>query len=62
MKSNISTIEKMLDKVETGGASKFPLKHRDQRIYWLIQHMFDQQIYMYQNKVHSCNDRTVNIY
>ena len=62
VRRNISTIEKMLDKVEKEGGGKFPLKHRDQKIFWVIQHVFDQQIYMYQNKVHSCRDRIVNIY
>lgn len=52
----------MLDKVEKQGGGKFPLKHRDQKIFWVIQHVFDQQMYMYQNKVHSCSDRIVNIY
>jgi hypothetical protein len=62
VRRNISTIEKMLNKVEQEGEGKFPLKHRDQKIFWMIQHLFDQQMYMYQNKVQSCNDRIVNIY
>jgi len=62
VKRNISTIGKMLDKVEQEGDGMFPLKQRDQNIYWVIQHIFDQQMYMYQNKVHSCSDRIVNIY
>lgn len=62
VKRNISTIEKMIDKVESEAAGRFPLKQRDQKILWVIQHVFDQQMYMYQNKVHSCSDRIVNIY
>lgn len=62
VKRNITTIEKMLDKVEKEGDGRFPLKHRDQRIFWVIRHIFDQQNYMYRNKVHSCSDRIVNIY
>ena len=62
VKRNISTIDKMLTEVEMDGDGMFPLKHRDQRIHWVIQHVFDQQMYMYQNKVHKCNDRIVNIY
>jgi IS5 family transposase len=62
VRRNISTIEKMLDKAEQEGNGKFPLKHRDQKIFWVIQHLFEQQMYMYQNKVHSCSDRIVNIY
>ena len=62
LRRNLSTIDKMLDKEEQEGGDRFPMNKRDQRIYWVIQHVFDQQMYMYQNKVHSCNDRIVNIY
>jgi IS5 family transposase len=62
VKRNISTVETMLDKVEGEMNGRFPLKHRDQKIFWVVQHVFDQQMYMYQNKVHKCNDRIVNIY
>ena len=61
VRRNISTIEKMLDKVEHV-QKEFPLKHRDQKIYWVVQHLFDQQMYMYRNKSHKCSDRIVNIY
>jgi IS5 family transposase len=62
VRRNLSTLEKMLDKVEQEEGCRFPLKKRDQRIYWVVQHVFDQQMFMYQNKVHSCSDRIVNIY
>ena len=62
LRRNISTIEKMLDKVELEYDGRFPLKKRDQQILWVVQHVFDQQNYMYRNKVHSCSDRIVNIY
>ena len=62
IKRNISTIDKMFAKVEKEGAGRFPFKHRDQKTYWVIQHVFNQQMYMYQNKVHKCNDRIVDIY
>lgn len=52
----------MIDKAERERDCKFPLKQRDQKIFWVIQHEFDQQMYNYQNKVHSCGDRIVNIY
>ncbi|HUX55925.1 MAG TPA: transposase [Bacteroidales bacterium] len=61
VRRNISTIEKMLDKIEHI-QKEFPLKHRDQKIYWVVQHLFDQQMYMYRNKSHKCSDRIVNIY
>ena len=48
VRRNISTIEKMLNECEKG-KDLFPLNHRDQRIYWVIQHLFDQQMYMYKN-------------
>jgi IS5 family transposase len=62
LRRNLSTIEKMLDQVEKKTGGRFPLEKRDQRIYWVVQHVFAQQMYMYQNKVHSCSDRIVNIY
>ena len=61
LRRNISAIGKMLDRVEQEG-SGFPLNQRDQKIFWVLQHIFDQQMYMYQNKVHSHCDRIVNIY
>jgi len=61
VRRNISTIEKMLNEVEPE-LGKFPLVPRDQKIYWVIQHLFDQQMYMYRNKTHKCSDRIVNIY
>ena len=61
VRRNISTIEKMLNECEKG-KDLFLLNHRDQRVYWVILHLFDQQMYMYKNKVHKCNDRIVNIY
>ena len=39
-----------------------PLSKRDQKIYWVIQHMYGQQQYMYDNKTHSVKNRIVNIY
>ncbi len=53
---------KCLIKLSREGDGRFPLKQRDQKIFWVIQHVFDQQMYMYQNKVHSHSDRIVNIY
>ena len=61
VRRNLSTMENMLNASEHSG-NGFPLKHRDQRIYWVIQHIFDQQMYMYRNKIHKCDDRIVNIY
>lgn len=35
---------------------------RDLRIYWVIQHIFKQQQFMFENKVHRHPDRIVSIY
>ncbi|MBA7552290.1 hypothetical protein ES705_44848 [subsurface metagenome] len=51
----------MLDEFEHSG-KEFPLKHRDQKIYWVLQQLYNQQMYMYRNKMHKCSDRIVNIY
>ncbi|MBK7480480.1 MAG: hypothetical protein IPI69_12705 [Bacteroidales bacterium] len=56
---NLKSIDKLLDK--TGG-TRFPLGHRDQRIYWVIQHIYSQQAQMYNEHTHSIENRIVNIY
>jgi len=40
----------------------FPLEHRDQRMFWVIQHIYDQQAKMYKEHTHSVDNRIVNIY
>ena len=78
LKRNFSHIEKLLDHITElkrkeliSGAlfamknpfpERFPSSKRDQKIYWVIQHIYRQQRYMYDNKVHSVPDRIVNIY
>jgi hypothetical protein len=42
--------------------SRFPLPKRDQRIYWVLQLLYRQQKYMYDEKVHSVADRITNIF
>jgi len=56
---NLGHIDKMLDHI---GSEPFPLDKRDQKIYWVLQHIYRQQDEMYKNKTHSCSDRIVNIY
>lgn len=41
---------------------RFPLSWRDQKIYWVIQLLYEQQQQMYDDKMHSVKDRVVNIY
>ncbi len=59
LRRNIKTIHHLLDKAEK---RSFPLDKRDQRIFFVIQHILDQQMAMYRNKSHSTDDRIVNIY
>jgi hypothetical protein len=40
----------------------FPLEHQDQRIYWVTQHIYEQQAQMYNEHTHSIENRIVNIY
>ena len=78
LKRNLSHIEKLLDQItllrqnqELPGMipgmkdaypMRFPCSKTDQKIYWVIQHIYQQQKYMYDNNVHSVADRIVNIY
>jgi hypothetical protein len=77
VKRNLGYIEILLDAVEQkkkvqnmGGIFpwtdpypyKFPLSKRDQKIYWVLQHIYEQQQYMYDQKIHSVSNRIVNIY
>jgi len=59
LRRNIKTIHQLLDKAEK---LPFPLDIRDQKIFFVIQHVYDQQMAMYRNKLHSTDDRIVNIY
>lgn len=59
LRRNIKTIHKLLDLFEH---RKFPLTKRDQKIFWVIQLLYDQQQEMYREKKHSVKDRIVNIY
>jgi hypothetical protein len=56
---NLKSIDKLLDKVPD---MSFPLEYRDQRIFWVIQHLYDQQAKMYKEHTHSVDNRIVNIY
>lgn len=78
LKRNLSYIEKLLNQIESqrrpeqlsgtftdikdSYPCKFPLPKRDQKIYWVIQHIYGQQYYMYHEKTHSVKDRIVNIH
>jgi len=59
LRRNIKSIHGLLDKAEN---QPFPLDARDQKIFFIIQHILDQQMGMYLNRTHSTEDRIVNIY
>lgn len=59
LRRNLKTIGNMLDHLVE---EPFPFMPRDQRIYWVIQHVYGQQEAMWRSKTHRCADRIVNIY
>lgn len=59
LRRNLKTINNLLDQAED---RPFPLTHRDQKIFWVIQQIYDQQMKMYKSCTHSISDRIVNIY
>jgi len=58
LRRNLNSIDKILD---TAPGMSFPLEYRDQRIYWVIQNIYDQQTKMYKEHTHSVDNRIVNI-
>jgi hypothetical protein len=69
VKRNLSHIDKLLDHIKKNRTNaiypnplRFPLPRRDQKIYWVIRLLYNQQQYMYDQKTHSVKDRIVNIY
>ena len=67
LKRNLSHIEELIDNIEeiktdTRHSYIFPLSKRDQKIYWVLQNIYEQQKYMYDTRTHSVKDRIVNIY
>ena len=59
LKRNLGHIERMLN---TTAEEPFLLNHKAQRQYWIIQHIFDQQNYMFTNRTNTCKDRIVSIH
>jgi len=56
---NIRAIEQMLD---SRTEKEFPLSHKYQKLYWVIQQLYSQQLEMYNNKTHTCSDRIVSLH
>ncbi|UAM96811.1 IS5 family transposase [Polaribacter litorisediminis] len=61
VKRNLKHIHKQLDYYESKGQA-FPLSHREQKLFWVIQILYDQQKQMYDLKTKSCKDRIVSIF
>lgn len=57
LRRNIKTIEKQLDSYDD-----FPLSHCNQRSYWIIQTLYDQQFGMFKTNSHQVADRIVSIH
>jgi len=58
---DIKHIDNMLDEFERKGRP-FPLKHSEQRLFWIIRTAYMQQKFMYDTKTNSCPDRIVSIF
>ena len=56
---NQKSINSLLDTAES---QPFPLNRRDQKIFLVKQHIFDQQMKMYTTRTHSIKERIVKIY
>lgn len=57
LRRNFKTINKLLDKFEY-----IPLPRKLLKQYWVIQHVYTQQSFMYKNNIHRCDNRIVNIF
>ena len=61
LKRDLAIIEQLLDQYPER-FSRFKHRFRDLKIYWVIQHIYQQQLWMYENRARSHPDRIVNIY
>lgn len=57
IRRNFKTIERQLD-----GFEAFPLEHKLQRKYWIIQTVYMQQLKMFESGSHQVGDRIVSIH
>ena len=58
---DIKHIDRLLDEFEQKG-EPFPLKHAEQRLFWIIRTAYMQQKVMYDTDTNSCQHRIVSIY
>jgi len=62
VKRNLKHISGMLDTLmPNDGCTAFPLPHRLQRQYWIIQVLYAQQQDMYDSNTRRCDDRIISI-
>jgi len=61
VKRNLKYISNMLDIRMPELGSAFPLKHRLQGQYWIIQVLYEQQQGMYDSNTRRCADRIISI-
>ncbi len=61
---NIQNIHRYLDKSDRYRIESvhFPLTHPEQRLFWIIQTLYGQQMEMYKNKTHSVENRIVSVH
>lgn len=57
LRRNFKAIEKQLDSYQV-----FPLSYRMQKSYWIIQTLYEQQLWMFENHSHQMADRIVSIH
>ena len=58
LRRNLGHITTLLDCI---GFVQFPLSHKEQRQYWIIQHLHEQQSGMHKDRRRKCDDRIVSI-
>jgi len=61
LRRDIGHINKLLDIFQKNQVP-FPLSHKEQRMLWVINIVYEQQKMMYENKINSCKNRIVSIF
>lgn len=56
---DLRSIEQMLDSISE---REFPISFKYQRLYWIVQHLYNQQLEIYNNRSHKCSDRIISIH
>ena len=58
LRRNLQTINRLWN---TFGGASSPFKFHDLRLYWIIQHVYDQQRQMFEERRHNSPDRIVSL-